>query len=46
MIVQILAKEILADCSQNRQSAKINSCQNFWPYGIYILAEVAMAIRW
>ena len=29
MIAQILAEEILADCSQNRQSAKINSPPKF-----------------
>ena len=32
--LKFLADEILAYCCQNHQSAKINSCQNFWPYGI------------
>ena len=29
MVAQILAEEILADCSKNRQSAKINSPPKF-----------------
>ena len=38
MIAQILAEEILADCSQNYQSAKINSPPKF-PVIRYIIIE-------
>ena len=43
MIAQILAEEILADCSQNRQSANINSPPKF-PAIRYSVEETSSSI--
>ena len=45
MIAQILAEEILAECSQNRQSAKINSPPKFPAirYIVFVLTFCCMA---
>ena len=48
MITQILAEEILADCSQNRQSAKINSPPKFSAiryYNTNVLVHVELILR-
>ena len=40
-----LIDEILADCSQNHQSAKINSLPIFWPYSIIIKTVYVVTVR-